>query len=351
MIKKNILIRSYENRENFLTETFLRLLSVVESDTLALILRRLDIKTKRKSSVSFDMQIRGDNSVPDAMLAFGNELIIHIEVKRVYSTLGWKQIRNHAQYLNKMKSFSKRILWIIVPDMYEPTELRADWDKLNANKMINLKFSSWSMIWRVFNMILREVTNQKDRFLLSQFLEYLREERIVTMDKPITKKDYQEWGRVSDWVEQIEHLLKKDIKEYLKIAQKDFVPERIISDGRQIYLHFYTDARKKMHFYVGFDPGVYDDETWKDPCFYVGWALRSKYAKVIDGVPFIKKEKVLIKNKFIHYSGEGRRAFYRRYKLEDLAGFESTDKQVRKLKNFIDTSIIQFNRIGLDKIL
>lgn len=352
MISKNIFTRTYETPENKLTESFIRLLSVLERKSLRMVLDRFDLKFKNNSLVKFEMQQRGENSVPDAVISLGDEYLIHIEVKRVYSSLDWRQIRNHIQYLAKKRMFARRILWIIVPDIYEPKELAIKAKNMCKSSDFTFKHSSWSEIGGALDSSSKVAIDTKDKFLITQFLEYLREERVITMDRPINKKDYQDWSRVSEWIEQIEHFLKKDIREYISLTHKDFIAERISRDGRQIFLHFYTDQSKKLHFYVGFDPGVYGDDDWNDPCFYVGWAMRTKKFRQIENTDsFIKKEKVLQNKKFIHFRDEGRKSFYRQYKLEDLVKVGSINQQVLMMKKFIDDSISQFNKIGLRKIL
>jgi hypothetical protein len=351
MITNNIFLRKYDVAENKLTEAFIRFLSVLDTKILEKILLSFDIRGVGGSKILFDMQERCKDSVPDGVITDGKRFLIYIEVKRVYATVEFTQLKNHAQSLIN-SPYLKRILWIIAPDIAEPKDISKQWASMKGYKKISRRYTSWSEVWRVLSKVLVGTSETKDSFLIKQFLDYLREEGVVIMDQAIKKNDGKDWVRICDWIDRIENFLRKEIKEYIILIQKDFVYQRPSSDGRQIFIHFFTDKREVLHFYAGFEVGIKNDPNWQEPCFYVGWALRSKKAKALmNDQRFIDKEKQLIKNGFLHCKEENRKSFYRKLKISDLVKIQNVEKQINYIKLFIDGSIREFNKINLRKII
>lgn len=342
----NIFIRKYDVAENKLTEAFIRFLACLETPTLIRILKHWGIKNVGKN-ITFDMQLKGENNIPDAVIN-STTFAIHIEVKRT-DPLRLSQLKRHAKFLQQSFASSKLLL-MISPDSYEIETIKIRWRNSAESHYIMSRFISWTEIWHILQKLKKQYTS-KDKFLLIQFIDYLKEEKVVIMTQGFQKKDYIVWTDFMEWFQNLDDMLHQEIKGYIKRLQPKWVYKSPYHRAEETRLHFATSKTSKyLHVYVGFYAGSKEKNEWKEPCFYIGWKLRrSHFKKLLNSRLFSNKEKKLKKKGFI--SWDPHIDTYKILKIKDIAKRRGVEKQKQYINKFLKDSIREFNKIKLAELI
>lgn len=348
MFEKNIFIRKSDGAENKLTEAFIQLLACLETPLLNNILKHLGIKDIGKNII-FNLQPKGEKSTPDAVIS-SDRFAIFVEVKRT-SPLEVGQLRRHAKFLLRNHSRFKLLL-IISPDYYEIEKIKRQWLNYTESHNVMSRFFSWTEISHILQK-LKKQSKSKDKFLLGQFVKYLKEEKVVIMTKGFQKKDCAMWTNFMKLSVSLNDILFNVIKGYIKSLRPKWVYKSPFHRADEIKLHFNTTKSSKyLKFYSGFFVGDKERNGWEEPCFYVGWVLRKRQLQRLENSHsqiFKNKENKLRKNRFISWEPSG--DFYSILKIKDIAKKKTTEKQIQCIKKFIKGSIQKFNKIGLSNLI
>lgn len=347
MIKKNIFIRKYDVAENKLTEAFIRFLSCLEVPLLNKLLEYLGVENVGKN-ISFNLQPKGEKSTPDAVIG-SDTFAIYVEVKRT-SPLQLSQLEQHAKFL--LQNFARfKLLLVVSPDYYEIETVKSQWRSSVESHCVKSRFISWTEIWHILQR-LKKQSKSKDRFLLSQFADYLKEEKVVIMTQSFREKDSIMWSNFVEWIKILEDMLRQDIRTYIQSLQPKWIYKSFSPVGStELRLHFNTSKNYNyLKFYSGFYSGGKEREGWEEPCFYVGWELRSRhFRKLINTRTFKIKAKKLKKIGFLSWTPN--KDFYMLLKIRDIAKKKTVEQQKQYIRDFIIDAIREFNKIKLAELI
>jgi len=346
-MKRNIFIRQYTNDENRLTEALLDYLSNSNTRILNKFLQcieRFNFKIKDIKQVKFEMQHRGEESVPDASIYDRNNFYIHIEVKRFEHALKETQLKGHLNALSE-EPHKRKYLLVVTNDYGEPKELVIFREKHKKNSSI-ITYLGWSEIYDFVKLIPNTICDKKDIFLRNQYCEYLEEEKMKIAKWPgFSRQDEMSWFKFMHFYEN-QRLLFRDIKKHIE-QQRDW---RLINDHTKDNNEFWfgykawKTGNSKFFFYIGL-------RCVKDSiCLYAQWCfagrLREKLAKLNKFKEL--KEKLTYRGYEECWHGI---IFEKKFLIKDLFATKDAEFQEQKILKFVDRCIKDYERCGIGKTL
>ena len=146
--------------ENNVTKAFINLLEFCTYSTQNQILQSMSFPLPvHLVKPTFKLQICSDESVPDALIEYQKIKII-IESK-VHALLDLGQLKRHYAAFDSTKQNTLLVL------------TNNQLDKDEVEQMDNTKFFTWNEITQKIWQIKQNISNEKDLFLLNQFIEFM----------------------------------------------------------------------------------------------------------------------------------------------------------------------------------
>lgn len=152
--------------ENNLTKSFINVLEYCEPDLLLSLIEYLGLRAdmEKEVAVMFDLQLYGENSIPDACIKIG-KTCIYIESK-LSAPLDMEQIHNHLT----IDDISYLI--VITPRSEDKNTIK----NAGIKKVI---FVTWQEIFRRMAIYGTTCKTEKTKFIISQFLDYMEKNHIA----------------------------------------------------------------------------------------------------------------------------------------------------------------------------
>lgn len=223
----NPLFSTYTQGENRVTSTLMAVLENINNqlteDLLEAVLDESDL-----SLVTFENQLVGDGSVPDAGIRSSTSLLF--ETKTRQNEVELDQLREHLAYLDEEDADTERLV-VLTPDHEEPSEL----DAFDDGRVVWASFDD--VVDAVESLLARDpssteqslaVPTEREAFLLRELVRFLYEE-----EELVSGKDDRVLvvGARKAWPEYETYGL------YFCQPQRSFKPSR--------YLAFYTEGEIK----------------------------------------------------------------------------------------------------------
>jgi hypothetical protein len=164
MSETNIFLNPYEQPENKLTYCFLSLLEHLDPKISLQIMQHAGVRETSADEIKINLLYGGGEGNPDGRIAIVNGLqhtVVLFENKTLRRQLDLEQIRAHLRshpYL--------QYLLVITSD-------KNDQQRLITLADPRILFSTWEGILKFLERISHNIENQRDGFLLKQFVEYL----------------------------------------------------------------------------------------------------------------------------------------------------------------------------------
>ena len=162
------LFSTYRQGENRVAATFLAVLQRLSQPNMDRILRAL-LGEDTFTLVSFQNQVRGKQSVPDAVISGST---IWVETKTARGAVGRRQIEGHLESVSRGQK-----LLVLTPDDDRPSVLDDIQDPLNK-----LAWSNFSTLHEVIREILaddEEPPSEREAFLLNELVLMLRHDGVL----------------------------------------------------------------------------------------------------------------------------------------------------------------------------
>jgi len=174
---------------------------------------RIDIKDYDK--VAYDLQVEEESSRPDALIQI-DKCNIFIESK-IDSPLKEDQIYRH------LESISKDYLICITPR-------EEDRNIIQQIKKSNLRFVSWKEVYLCFKEQLEKTKDEKTKFIIQQFLEYLEAINMAPFSG-WDKKDFEAFLNIEDDPKrELRSRVKEKLRQYLIELKELPKEEKIFED-------------------------------------------------------------------------------------------------------------------------
>ena len=197
----NPLFSTYTQGENRVTSTVIAVLEHVNNQLAEDILEALTDESDL-SLVSFDNQVTGVDSVPDA--AIKSSTALWFETKASRDAVDKEQLKNHLHALNEDKAELQRLI-VLTPDARFPDEVAA----INDERIVWANFDS--LIDTIETVLERDVGNaeasmsvptERESFLLRELSRFLydedlvsgKEDRVLVVAARKAWPEYQEHG-------------------------------------------------------------------------------------------------------------------------------------------------------------
>ena len=194
------------------------LINTLENGEKGLLMRffkkaRIDIKGYDK--VAYDLQVEEESSRPDALIQI-DKCNIFIESK-IDSPLKEDQIYRH------LESISKDYLICITPR-------DEDRNIIQQIKKSNLRFVSWKEVYLCFKEQLEKTKDEKTKFIIQQFLEYIEAINMAPFNG-WNKKDFEAFLNIEDDPKRELRLrVKEKLKQYLIELKELLNEEKLFED-------------------------------------------------------------------------------------------------------------------------
>lgn len=175
----NPLFSTYTQGENRVTSTLLAVLEHVNSRLAEDILETLTDESDL-SLATFDTQITGVDSVPDAAIRASTAL--WFETKTSRNTVRREQLENHLQALDQDQSDLQRLI-VLTPDDHVPDEVLA----IEDERIVWASFDN--LVGSVESLLERDVGSteasmyvptEREAFLLREFVRFIYDESLVS---------------------------------------------------------------------------------------------------------------------------------------------------------------------------
>jgi len=202
--------------EDNTTKAMINTLENSEKGLLMCFLKKAKIDFKDYNKVAYDLQVAEKSSRPDAQIQI-DKCSIFIESK-IDSQLDMKQIDNHL----KSKYISNGYLICITPR-------DKDRDTIQQIKKSNLRFISWKEVYLCFKEQLAKTKDEKTKFIIQQFLEYLEAINMATFTG-WNKKDFEAFLNIEDDPKKELRLRVKEKLEQYLIEVKELLSEEEFKD-------------------------------------------------------------------------------------------------------------------------
>jgi hypothetical protein len=349
-IKRNIFVRDYEKRENELTESLLIFLSNSNTAIVNNFLRRIKqffAHTENISTVDFVMQQKGTDSTPDASIYEAGKFFIHIEVKRFKERIRISQLDGHYKDLLN-KDYRKKCLLIITNDYSEPKELKR-FRHLHVARDIDISFLSWADIYSFVESIPKIISDKKDIFLQSQYLDYLKKEGLKYMKWPgFKKQDAASWLKYLHMSNGLNTLL-EDIKDQLKKKSEwDEIKPKKTNERSYMAVSFVRKRRRKAActLYLG----VWFDEEEEKIKLYGEWWWTGGLENVLTQKKgFMGTKKKLIRKGYKAMRNDS--GFQKVMAIDDMMIRKDLDAQRKKISKFVDSVVNDYERCAIKNLL
>lgn len=162
------------------------LINTLESSAKRLLmslLKKTEIDIKHLDRVTYDLQVDKESSRPDALIQIDNKYDILIESK-VDSPLEEYQICKH------LESISNGYLICITPR-------EGDKNVVQQINKANLRFITWKEVYMCFKEQLEKTKDEKTKFIVQEFLEYLEAINMAPFNG-WNKKDFEAFLNIED---------------------------------------------------------------------------------------------------------------------------------------------------------
>lgn len=215
----NLFLNPYEQSENKLTYSFLSLLEHLSLETACTFLSKLGIVASRARSLAVSLLYGGGEGNPDGSVHLeggANDVTVFFENKTWRSGLKLEQLRRHlAEHVDTQPG---TLLLVI-------TSEREDKKRITDMADPRLRFATWHQVAEAVEDLAGSVTEAKERFLLSQFAEYLEKSGEARRARMLGKELINCLGRREESENEVVSLLnslKDDIQETFKEEIDDF---------------------------------------------------------------------------------------------------------------------------------
>lgn len=195
------------------------LINTLESSAKRLLmslLKKTEIDIRHLDRVTYDLQVDKESSRPDALIQIDNKYDILIESK-VDSPLEEYQICKH------LESLSNGYLICITPR-------EGDKSVVQRIKKANLRFISWKEVYLCFKEQLEKTKDEKSKFIIQEFLEYLEATNMAPFNG-WNKKDFEAFLNIEDDPrKELRSRVKEKLKQYLLELQRLLKKEPLFED-------------------------------------------------------------------------------------------------------------------------
>lgn len=197
----NPLFSTYTQGENRVTSTFLAVLEHINNRLAEDVLETL-VDESDLSLITFDNQVTGEKSVPDA--AITGSTALWFETKTNRNAVRRDQLENHLTALDEDPSDLQRLI-VLTPDEQMPTEVRAiDDERLVWASFDTLVNTIESILGRDFGNAepSMHVPTEHEAFLLRELVRFIydeelvsgREDRVLVVAARKAWREYDEYG-------------------------------------------------------------------------------------------------------------------------------------------------------------
>lgn len=202
--------------EDNTTKALINTLESSEKRLLMSLLKKAEIDIKHLDRVAYDLQVDEESSRPDALIQIDNKYDILIESK-VDSPLEEYQICKH------LESLSNGYLICITPR-------EEDKSVVQRIKKDNLRFISWKEVYLCFKEQLEKTKDEKSKFIIQEFLEYLEVANMAPFNG-WNKKDFEAFLNIEDDPRRELRLrVKEKLRQYLVEVNDLLNKEKLFDD-------------------------------------------------------------------------------------------------------------------------